>query len=60
MKEKLWQEIFKCHLHKGCESIKPAFKAGGLAGRRVGSETREGGVGVKLLRTEFPIRVRRL
>lgn len=45
MREKLWQEIFKCHQHKGCESVKPALEAGGLEGRGVGSETREEGEG---------------
>lgn len=26
MREKLWREIFKCHQHKGGESITPAFR----------------------------------
>lgn len=47
MKEKLWQEIFKCHQHKGGESIKPALQAEGREGRRVSSEIGGDGVGVQ-------------
>lgn len=32
LQERLWQEIFKCHQHKGCESVKPALGAGGQEG----------------------------
>lgn len=68
MRQKLWQEIFKCHQHKGGESIKPAVQAEGLEGSRGGIRDQGKGEGVlrggaprvKLLQTEFPIRVQKL
>lgn len=65
-REKLWREIFKCHQHKGGESIKPAFRqkgwraevGSGRPGKAGGCAEREtlGKPCRRLLQTESPIR----